>query len=198
MVSPLENTIEYSVQHAELAPAAGAAVEHAEVASGIMGALASDTGLWVLISFVLFAAIAFKLGRKSVTGKLDGKIQEIKDEIENAERLRVEAQELLAQYQRKQRDAEKEADGIVKTAKTQAKSIKKSMKADLDALMERREAQLSDRMKRLEENAIAKIKDEAADVAMAATTEMIMQALDDKTQKALADQSIQTISKQLN
>ena len=190
MVSPIE--------HSDLAPAAGEVVEHVEAASGIMAALSHDTGLWVLISFVLFAALAFKLGRKSVTGKLDGKIQEIKDEIENAERLRVEAQELLAQYQRKQRDAEKEADSIVKNAKTQAKSIKKAMKADLDDLMERREAQLSDRMKRLEENAIAKIKDEAADVAMAATTEMIMQALDDKTQKALADQSIQTISKQLN
>ena len=60
--------------------------------------------------------IAFKMGRKSVVGALDAKIDEVKSEIENAERLRVEAQELLAQYQRKQRDAEQEAADILKRA----------------------------------------------------------------------------------
>ncbi|MEM9469245.1 MAG: hypothetical protein AAF988_03695 [Pseudomonadota bacterium] len=164
----------------------------------IIDLLSYDTNLWVFISFALFAFIAYKLGKNSVVGKLDGKIQEIKDEIDNAERIRVEAQELLAQYQRKQQDAEKEAKEIVKNAKSQAKAIKKSMKAELDDVMARRETQLADRLKRLEENAIAKIQNEAADIAMSATTEMIMQSMDDKTKKALMDDSIKVVSKQLN
>lgn len=167
-------------------------------AQGIMYMLSHDTSLWVAFSFILFVVVAFKLGRKSVVNGLDNKIDEIKSEIDNAERLRVEAQELLAQYQRKQQDAEKEAKEIVKNAKSQAKSIKKSMQEELDTIMERRESQLADRMKRLEENAIAKIQNEAADVAMAATTEMIMQTLDEKTQKSLMDDSIKVVSKQLN
>lgn len=170
----------------------------ADHTNGIMHLLATDTGIWVALSFVLFAILAFKLGRKSVVGKLDDKIQEIKDEIDNAERIRVEAQELLAQYQRKQQDAEKEAKEMVKNAKAQAKTIKKNMQTELDETMARRELQLADRMKRLEENAITQIQNEAADVAMAATTEMIMQALDDKTQKTLTESSVDVISKQLN
>lgn len=177
---------------------AGDVVGHGENATGIMYALQHDSSLWVGISFVLFLIVAYKLGKKAVLGGLDSKIQEIKDEIENAERIRVEAQELLAHYQRKQQDAEKEAEEMVKNAKEQSKAIKKTMKAEIDETMARREAQLSDRLKRLEENAIAQIQNKAADIAMSATSEMIMQALDEKTKKALTESSVSVISKQLN
>lgn len=164
----------------------------------MMELLAHDTGLWVTISFLVFAFIAFKLGRKSVLGGLDSRIEEVKSEIENAERLRVEAQELLAQYQRKQRDAEKEAKEMVDRAKEQAKQLRKAAEAELAELMERREAQLAERLRRLEENAIAEIQNHAADLAVAATTEMIAQTLDEKTNSALNEESIKSLSKHLN
>lgn len=172
-------------------------VEYTEKASFIQGLL-QDSSFWVGVSFVLFLIVAYKLGAKVIVGGLDNKIQEIKDEIDNAERLRVEAQELLAQYQRKQRDAEKEAEEIVASAQKQAKEMQKSMQLELDELMARRETQLSDRLKRLEDSAISKIKNEAATVAMAATTEMIIQAMDAKTQKTMLDDSIKTVSNKLN
>lgn len=164
----------------------------------MMDILAHDTHIWVTISFVLFAAFAFKLGRKSVLGGLDARINDVKSEIDNAERLRVEAQELLAQYQRKQRDAEKEADEIVKRAKEQAKLLRKTAETDLSELMERREVQLTERLHRLEESAIAEIQNHAADLAVAATTEMIVQTLDEKTNAALNEDSIKSLSKNLN
>lgn len=164
----------------------------------MMELLAHDTGLWVAISFALFVFIAFKLGRKSVLGGLDARIEEVKTEIENAERLRVEAQELLAQYQRKQRDAEKEAKEMVAHAKEQAKQIRKIAETDLSELMARREAQLTERLRRLEENAIAEIQNHAADLAVAATTEMIIQTLDEKTNADLNEESIKSLSKYLN
>lgn len=160
--------------------------------------LAHDTGLWVTISFIVFAFIAFKLGRKSVLGGLDARIEEVKSEIENAERLRVEAQELLAQYQRKHRDAEKEAKEMIDRASKQADQLRKTAETDLAELMERREAQLAERMRRLEENAIAEIQNHAADLAVAATTEMIIQTLDEKTNASLNEESIKSLSKHLN
>lgn len=180
-----------------IAEAGTNAAQYGEKVS-FLSSLLQDSSFWVGVSFVLFIIVAYKLGAKAIVGGLDNKIQEIKDEIENAERLRVEAQELLAQYQRKQRDAEKEASEIVANAKNQAKVMKKTMQTELDDLMTRREMQLSDRLKRLEDSAISKIKNEAATVAMAATTEMIIQAMDAKTQKSLMDDSIKTVSKQLN
>jgi F-type H+-transporting ATPase subunit b len=160
--------------------------------------LAHDTHIWVAISFIIFVFIAFKLGRKSIVDGLDGRINEIKEEIETAERLRVEAQELLAQYQRKRRDAEKEAKDILKKAKVQAKELTKSADKELTELMERREGQLTERLRRLEENAIVEIQGHAADLAVAATTEMIIQTLDEKTNTKLNEDTINSLSKHLN
>lgn len=160
--------------------------------------LAHDTGIWVAISFLVFAAVAYKLGRKSVLGGLDARINEVKSEIETAERLRVEAQELLAQYQRKQRDAETEANEIVSRAQTQAETMAKASEVELNETMTRREAQLTIRLKRLEENAIAEIQSHAADLAVAATTEMISQTLDADTNASLNDHTIASLAKNLN
>jgi F-type H+-transporting ATPase subunit b len=160
--------------------------------------LTHDTSLWVAISFVLFVFIAFKLGRKSIVSGLDSRINEIKTEIDTAERLRVEAQELLAQYQRKQRDAEQEAQDILKKAKNQAKQLTKTAETDLSELMARREVQLTERLRRLEESAIAEIQSHAADLAVAATTEMIVQTLDEKTNAKLNEDTINSLSKHLN
>lgn len=160
--------------------------------------LAHDTYIWVTISFVVFVYFAFKLGRKSILDGLDGRINEIKTEIDTAERLRVEAQELLAQYQRKQRDAEKESKDILKQAKSQAKQFTKTAETDLSELMKRRENQLTERLRRLEENAITEIQSHAADLAVAATTEMIIQTLDEKTNAKLNEDTINSLSKHLN
>ena len=164
----------------------------------MMELLAHDTALWVGISFVIFAFIAFKLGRSSVVGALDAKIDEVKQEIENAERLRVEAQELLAQYQRKQRDAEAEAADILARAQEQAKMIKSTAEADIAEIMDRRETQLAERLRRIEENALSEIQSHAADLAVAATTEMIAQTLDEKANSALNEASIGNLAKHLN
>ena len=160
--------------------------------------LAHDTGIWVAISFFLFLFLAFKLGRKSIVSGLDNKIAEVKSEIETAERLRVEAQELLAQYQRKQRDAETEAGDIIKRAQKQAEQLSVNAEAELEETMVRREAQLTDRLKRLEENAIATIQSHAADVAVSATEEIIVQTLDSKLNADLADKTIAGLAKNLN
>ncbi len=164
----------------------------------MMEMLSHDTGLWVAISFVVFLLIAFKLGRKSVIGGLDSKIAEIRKEIETAESLRVEAQELLAQYQRKQRDAEKEAAEILERAQEHAAQITKQAEADLDETMARREAQLKDRIKRIEQNAMGEMKAHAAQLALQATRTVIEQDLDQKTGDDLLSASMETVSKQLN
>ena len=60
-----------------------------------------DTNVWVLLSFILFMALAYYKGKDIILGGLDAKIETIRQEIVTAENMRVEAQELLAQYQRK-------------------------------------------------------------------------------------------------
>ncbi len=160
--------------------------------------LANDTNIWVVFSFLLFVFVAYKLGGKKVSGALDERIAEIKREIDTAESLRVEAQELLAQYQRKQRDAEKEAADIVASAQKQVAKIREAAEADITEMADRREAQLADRLKRIEDKAMADIQNHAAAMAVEAAKQIISQTLDEKTAANLTQTAINDLSKALN
>lgn len=152
---------------------------------------------WVLISFVLFAIGFWKFGLKLLIGKLDGRIEEIRKEIETAESLRVEAQELLAQYQRKQRDAAREAEAIMAGAEKHAAEIQRQTESELNEMVARKEAQLKDRLKRMEDVAMQEIKAYAAELSVKATAEIIAKQMDQATNDLLIDQSIKSIASQL-
>lgn len=159
--------------------------------------LFADTGTWVLCSFIIFCFVLWKFGKDSILGLLDKRIEEIRKEIETAESLRVEAQELLAQYQRKQRDAAKEAEDIVANAKSHAAEIQKQAEKDLKETAKRREQQLADRLERMEKNAMSEIQAYAAELAVKATSEIISNQMDQKTNENLVEKSIQDVSKKL-
>lgn len=157
----------------------------------------ADTGVWVLISFLLFAVVAFRFGKAKFLAKLDNRIDAIRDEIQTAESLRIEAQELLAQYQRKQRDAAKEAEDIVATARAAAEMIRKDAAQELNEIIARKEAQLADRLARMEATAKAEIQSYAAELAVKATTEIITAKLDQAANDRLVDATVKSIPGQL-
>jgi len=164
----------------------------------MLDALLHNTTVWVAISFIIFVALAVKFTGKKITGALDKRIAEIKAEIETAEKLKAEAQALLADFQQKQRDAEKTAAQIIEQAKASALAVQKAAEAELSESMERREAQLAERLKRIEEKAIADIQNHAADLAMEATREIVAKNLDEKASTKLIDQAIASAAKYLN
>ena len=157
-----------------------------------------DTHIWLLASFVTFLFIMWKFAFSKIISMLDKRIEAIKSELETAENLRIEAQELLAQYQRKHRDALKDAEDIIANAAAQAKHIQKQAEADLHETMERRENQLAQRLTRMEENAIAEIQGYAADLAMNAAAQIIADKMDKKTSDDLVKKSISSVSGKLH
>ena len=68
-----------------------------------MDSLIQDPTFWVAVAFVVFVVLVFKPIKGALIGGLDAKIAEIRQEVEEAEKLREEAQSLLANYQRQQR-----------------------------------------------------------------------------------------------
>ena len=153
-----------------------------------------DAQIWVLSSFLIFCFIIWKFAKDKVLGLLDKRIEDIRKEIETAESLRVEAQELLAQYQRKQRDAASEARVIIATAEKHAAQILADSETELAEIALRREQQLAARLKRMEQNAIQEIHAYAADLAIKATSEIITRQMDKKTNENLIQNSIKTIA----
>lgn len=153
----------------------------------------TDTNFWYVLSFIIFSALILKLGMPALNVLLDVRIAQIKSDLEEAENLRVEAQEMLAQYQRKHRDAVKESEGILEKAKENAAKFKESAEAELEEVIKRREAQLEDRLMRMQQNAINEIQSYAADLAMNAAQQIIVDNLDKKTNATLVDDAIKDI-----
>lgn len=156
-----------------------------------------DTNAWLALSFIIFAYFVWKLGHKAVIAALDGRIEKIRRDIETAENLRVEAQELLAQYQRKQRNAEKESERLLDDAKRNAYNIKKIAEKDLKDLIKRKERQLAERIARAKETAMHEIQDYAANLSIRATQEIIADKMDAKQdniliKSAMADLRVKT------
>lgn len=154
--------------------------------------------LWLIFSFLIFSYILVKYGKSVIMGKLDGKIEAIRDDIQEAENLRVEAQELLAQYQRKQRDAESEAEAIIAKAEQHALEIRKTAEKQLSETLHRREAQLKERMVQMEEAAILQIREHASNLAIQATAQIIAANMDAKSHEKLIDSSVSSVARNLN
>jgi len=156
--------------------------------------LAHDTNLWVVFSFVIFMFILLKAGKAALVQAIDAKIEKIKRDLEEAENLHTEAQELLAQYQRKHANAVKESEEIIANAETYATKIRKQAKKELKENITRREDQLAERIERMKQNAIADVQRHAAEIAIEATREIIIKEFDKKLDKALIDETIKNVS----
>lgn len=161
------------------------------------GFLAEPTN-WVLLSFIVFVLLFIRFGWDKVAGGLDARIAEIRDELAQAEKLRLEAQEMLDQFQKKHRDAMKEADEISARARAQTETIRKKAEADLKETLARREKQLQERLDRIEQAAEAELRAATADLAIKASEALIRKSLDAKGQAALIDKSLSNLPANLN
>lgn len=163
-----------------------------------MDHLLHDTNFWVLLSFLVFVGIFIKYGLFKVKDAIDGKIDAIRTELKTAEKLRVDAQELLAEYQRKHKDAMAEANTIIAQAKQRAEDMRLKAEQDLVETMERREAQLKDRLDRIEKNARSEIEAYTASIAINTARSLMTDAMDPKSDKDIINKNLETLSKTLN
>lgn len=166
------------------------AVEHS---AGLLG----DTSFWVLMSTAIFAVVAWKKGRAPLLDMLDTRTAKIKAELDEAERLRIEAQDLLSECQKKHRDAIQTAQKIIDNAQQTAKRLEDEAQTKLEDSLKRREEQLLDRITRAEAAAVQELRDQAADIASRAAEILLEDALNKKGGK-LVDDAIAEIPKRLS
>jgi len=159
--------------------------------------LLADSNFWVLLSTIAFAAIVWKKGRKPITDMLDARTDRIRAELEEAERLRVEAQDLLSETQKKHRDALQTAQKIIDNAKKNAQSLEQEAQQRLEDSLKRREAQLIERIQRAEAAAVQELRNQAADIATRAAEIMLETRLPRPGAK-LVDEAIDEIPARLN
>ena len=176
--------------------AAAAAEETSEAHSpGLLG----DATFFVLLAFILVVALFWRMGaHKTVIGGLDKRSQKIADELDQARRLREDAQELLAQYQRRQRAAEDEAQGIIEQAKRDAAALAAESRLKINQQIARRAKAAEEKIARAEAQALAEVRGQTADMAIEIARDIIRQRMDQGAQAALIDRSIAEVRAKLN
>lgn len=159
--------------------------------------LLSDPHTWILFSAILFAVIAFKKGKQPLLNMLDSRSARIKADLEKAERLKSEAQALLTDCQKKNRDAVQTAQKIIDNAHEAAALIQKEAERKLEESMTLREALLLERIARAEAAAVRELRHQAADIAAAAAEKLLAEAMGRHGAK-LVEEAIEELPKRLN
>ena len=158
----------------------------------------STEEFWVAVAFVVTVLLIVWKGGKQITKMLDDRADAVRAELDAAEKLREEAQHLLADYQRRQRDAVKECEDIIAQARSEAESLITQSRAKLDDTLARRETQALDRIAQAEANAQAEIRARAARLVVDASREILAKQLQGAPGDALVDSAIQDLPKHLH
>ena len=158
-----------------------------------------ETENWVALGFILFIALLAYLGvHRKVTDSLDQRQARIKGELDEARRLKEEAQALLAEFQRKGREAEKEAEAIIAGAKAEAERITAEAKTRMEDFISRRTKMAETKITQAEAQALADVRSAAADAAVAAAEKILSVAAKGEVAVNLMRQGIEDVRKKFN
>jgi len=154
---------------------------------------------WVLVAFLLFLGLVIYNRVPSLVGKaLDDRADAIRKELDEARKLRDEAQALLADYQRKAREAETEAQSIIEQAKREAEALAADARKSLAESLDRRSKIAEDKIARAEAQALGEVRSAAVNSALAAAEQLLKSRAGGATGDALISQSITDLRGKLN
>ena len=156
-----------------------------------------DPEFWVLIAVVIFAVVVWKPASRAITGMLDQRAERIQSELAEARKLRDEAEQLLAEYRRKEGEAAAEAEAIIAHAREEAERIAAQSARDLQQALERRQHLAEERIAQAEAKAVDEIRAVAVDVAISAAREVIASEMDENRGGALLDSAIAALPQRL-
>ena len=169
---------------------AAQAAEHEASALGI------QAGGWVAVAMLVVFALALYLRVPALIASiLDKKIAGIRDQLDTAAKLRVEAEALKAEYEAKAREAASEAAEIHAHAVEEANRIIAQAKVDAEGLMERRARLAEEKIAAAERTALADVRAAAADAAVRAAGTLIAKHHDEGSDRRLVEQVIGTLDK---
>jgi F-type H+-transporting ATPase subunit b len=161
--------------------------------------LFKDPEFWVGIGILVFLALLLWKRVPALVGKsLDARAASIAKELEDAHRLRKEAEALLSEYRKKADAAEQEAGAIVAEAKAEATRFAAESQNTIKAQIERRGKQAEDKIAQAEAQAVAEVRALAADAAIVAAEKLIAARLDDSRSTDLVKRSLGEIPSKLN
>ncbi|MBO9455925.1 F0F1 ATP synthase subunit B [Paracoccus sp. R12_1] len=158
-----------------------------------------NTDFIVLIAFLIFVGVVIYFKVPSIVGgMLDKRAEGIRADLDEARRLREEAQEIYASYERRQREVKGQAQEIVANAKREAEAQAAKAQSDLKTSIERRLKGAEDQITSAENDAVRAVRDRAVRTAIAAASELLAAQVQSGQRSAGIDDAISEVSQRLN
>lgn len=157
-----------------------------------------DPKLWVAVAFILFVILVYKKAVVYLANALDARSARIKDELDEARRLREEAEAVLADYRQKQSEYLKEAETLLENARRDADKMREYAHAELKASLEARMKQAVERIAQEEASAITDVRDHVVDIALAAARNIISDQVGTMSQEELIKLALADIERKVH
>lgn len=158
-----------------------------------------EAEFWVAVAFVLMLAIFGYFGvHRTIAAALDNRSARIRKELDDARRLKEEAQSLVAEYRARRQGAEREAQEIVAAAKADAERIAVEAKAKMEDFVARRTKSAENKIAQAETQAVADVRAAAAEAAATAAASVLSQTVKGDVANGLIEKSIKELGSKLN
>ena len=158
-----------------------------------------EAEFWVAVAFFVFVGLLGYIGaHRMILSSLDQRRDKIKSELDEARRLREDAEKLLAEYQRRQQEAESEAQSIIRSAQAEAERIAAEAHAGMQELIARRTAMAQTKIAQAEAQALADVRAAAADAAVTAAEKILRETAKGKVADDLIAKGIEDVKAKLH
>jgi len=163
-----------------------------------MGML-GEAEFWVAVAFVIFVGILVYVGvPKMLLNALDARGKRVQAELDEARRLKDEAQTLLAEYKAKQHQADEEAAAIIEGAKAEAERIAAESKTKMEEFVARRTKMAETKIAQAEAQAVADVRAAAAEAAVSAAEKILTESVKGPVADELLARGIGDVKTKLN
>ncbi len=154
---------------------------------------------WVVVGFIIFLCVLAYLGaHRRIIDSVDQRRGRIQAELDEAVRLREEAKALLAEFERKGREAEGEAAAMIASAEAEAVRLAAEAKTRMEDFVARRTKMAEAKIAQAEAQALADVRSAAADAAVAAAGKILSGSTKGKVADDLLARSIEDVKQKFN
>ncbi len=152
-----------------------------------------DPAFWVALAFIVLIILVGKKIFLMAGSALDERSDAIRTRLDEAAKLREEAQELLAVTKRKQQEAEGEAKLFLERAKEEAERVRERLTVEMERSLKRRQQLAEDRIAQAEASALDEVRDMAAEIALKASEKILQETLTAPKANKLIDEAIKEL-----
>lgn len=157
--------------------------------------MTADTSFWYLISFAIFAGLTARPIISLVRDSLESKQKAIRQELDEAQRIKEEAITLLRDVKQKKMDAQTQTQKILGRADVEIKRIQERTQQEIVTFFESQERQFKERLQAAEQMAILDVNGRIVDMAVDTAREVVERTMDAHLNAQLTEENINNLTK---